>query len=108
MNLMLMPKNLRASIAFTLALLLINQFAPALAQAPTSLTVREIMSEPSIAGMRAEGEKLAPNGEQAAYLWSATGREPRDLYAVATRGGEKPRLLARAVDEPQESRPSTA
>ncbi|HEX8652771.1 MAG TPA: S9 family peptidase [Pyrinomonadaceae bacterium] len=103
-----MLKILRACIAFTLAVLLINQCAPSFAQSPQSLTVREIMSEPSIAGMRAEGEKLAPNGERAAYLWSATAREPRDLYAVATRGDEKPRLLARAVDAPEASSSSAA
>jgi dipeptidyl aminopeptidase/acylaminoacyl peptidase len=97
------PKILSACCVVMLALLLVKQFAPALAQpSPASLTVREIMAEPSIAGMRAEGEKLAPDGEQAAYLWSATGREPRDLYIVSTRGGEKPRLMARAVDDPQE------
>jgi dipeptidyl-peptidase-4 len=101
MNLML--KILRARSAFTLAVLLINQCAPSFAQSPQSLTVREIMSEPSIAGMRAEGKKLAPNGERAAYLWSATGREPRDLYVVGTRGDEKPGLLARAVDAPEAS-----
>jgi len=32
------------------------------------LTVREIMAEPSIAGMRAEGEKLSPDGSKVAYV----------------------------------------
>lgn len=100
-----MPNLIYAPLVFIFALLLVNQFTLTGAQTPASLTVREIMGEPSIAGMRAEGEKLAPNGEQVAYLWSAMGREPRDLYIVSTRGGEKPRLMARAVDEPQEARP---
>jgi dipeptidyl aminopeptidase/acylaminoacyl peptidase len=102
---MFMPKTLRTCIVLSLAVLLINQCPRSFAQSPVSLTVREIMSEPSIAGARPEGEKLAPSGEQAAYLWSATSNAPRDLYVVATRGGEKPRLLARAIDQPTESRP---
>lgn len=61
------------------------------------------MAEPSIAGMRADGEKISPDGRAAAYLWSVAGREPRDLYVVSTGGGE-PRLLARAVDKPLETR----
>jgi dipeptidyl aminopeptidase/acylaminoacyl peptidase len=99
---MYMPKALSAFFVLALAILLVNQFSPAVAQSPASLTVREIMGEPSIAGMRAEGEKLAPNGEWVAYVWSAAGLEPRDLYVVSTRGGERARLMARAVDEPQE------
>jgi dipeptidyl aminopeptidase/acylaminoacyl peptidase len=100
-----MLKTFRTCFVLALVALLINQFASAFAQSPAPLTVREIMAEPSIAGMRAEGEKLAPNGGWVAYLWSATALSPRDLYMVSTRGGEQPKLLARAVDEPQESRP---
>jgi dipeptidyl aminopeptidase/acylaminoacyl peptidase len=101
-----MPKTFSMCFVLALAALFINPLFPLLfAQSPASLTVREIMAEPSMAGMRAEGEKLAPNGERAAYLWSAMGREPRDLYVVSTHGGEQPGLLARALDEPTQSRP---
>lgn len=104
---MLTPKSLRAYFSLALVVLLLNQFAQTLAQTPSALTVREIMAVPSIAGMRPEGEKLAPDGRHVAYLWSATGREPRDLYVVPTVGGET-KLLVRAVDRPQESRPDAA
>ena len=91
-----------------IAVLIAAQFSVASAQtmsAPsTALTVRDIMAEPSIAGMRAESERISPDGANVAYLWSATGRDPRDLYVVATRGGA-PRLLVPAVDRPQENRP---
>lgn len=62
------------------------------------------MSEPSIAGMRPEGEKLSPDGKWVAYLWSAAGKEPRDLYLVSTSGGA-PVVLERAVDTPEDARP---
>jgi dipeptidyl aminopeptidase/acylaminoacyl peptidase len=103
----LMPKKLRVPLIFALTLLVINQFVFAFAQGTATLSVRDIMAEPSIAGMRAEGERISPDGRAAAYLWSAAGREPRDLYIVSTEGGE-PRLLVRAVDKPQEMRPEVS
>ncbi|HYY56295.1 MAG TPA: prolyl oligopeptidase family serine peptidase, partial [Pyrinomonadaceae bacterium] len=102
---MLTQNFLRRQPLFALTFLLINQFA--LAPAQSSLTVRDIMAEPSISGMRPEGEKISPSGRSVAYLWSATGREPRDLYVVSTGGGE-PKVLARGVDKPQEARPESA
>ncbi|HEX8138757.1 MAG TPA: alpha/beta fold hydrolase [Pyrinomonadaceae bacterium] len=94
----------RQSLTLALTILLISQWAQvAFAQSSTTLTVRDIMAEPSIAGMRVEGEKLSPTGRAVAYLWSATGREPRDLYVVSSEGGQA-KLLARAVDKPQETR----
>src|SRR3954465_3024035 len=59
-----------------------------------SLTVREIMAEPSIAGMRVEGEKLSPDGNKVVYLWNAEGKMPRDLYMISTSGGEPTKLLS--------------
>ena len=103
---MLRQHFLRGRLSFAFIILLLSQFVSALAQSPAALTVRDIMAEPSIAGMRAEGEKISPDGRAAAYLWSVAGREPRDLYVVSTGGGE-PRLLARAVDKPQETRPES-
>ncbi len=110
---MLIFKTLRAACTLALIFLLFNQPVQAFAQARATrtttpstaqvspLTVREIMAEPSIAGARPESEKLAPNGERAAYLWSASANDARDLYVVSTSGGE-PKLLVRAVDKAQE------
>jgi dipeptidyl aminopeptidase/acylaminoacyl peptidase len=103
---MLRENLLRKYLTLAFAFLLINQSAIAFAQSSAALTVRDIMAEPSIAGMRAEGEKVSPDGRAVAYLWSAAGREPRDLYVVSTGGGES-KLLVRAVDKPQETRPES-
>ena len=65
---------------------------PAFAQ--TNLSVREVMREPSIAGMRPESEKLSPDGKSVVYLWSAEGREPKDLYLVSTSGGDARKILS--------------
>lgn len=61
-----------------------------------NLTVREIMREPSIAGMRAESERLSPDGKLVAYLWNAEGKMPRDLYLVSTAGGTPQKILSPA------------
>ncbi|HVG35780.1 MAG TPA: alpha/beta fold hydrolase [Pyrinomonadaceae bacterium] len=100
---MLTHRFLRRSLSFALTILLVSQFAFAFAQSPATLSVRDIMAEPSIAGMRPEGEKISPDGRLVAYVWSAGGREPRDLYVISSAGGESPRLLVRAVDKPQET-----
>ena len=63
------------------------------ASAAQNLTVRQIMAEPSIAGMRVEGEKLSPDGSKVVYLWNAEGIMPRDIYLVSTSGGEPARLV---------------
>src|SRR6478735_11289470 len=59
-----------------------------------NLTVREIMAEPSIAGMRVEGEKLSPDGSKVVFLWNAEGKMPRDLYLVSTSGGTPQKILS--------------
>ena len=69
-----------------------------------NLTVREIMSEPSIAGMRADGEKLSPDGTKVVYLWNAQGKMPRDLYLVSTSGGDAAKILSPS-ELPPPSRP---
>jgi dipeptidyl aminopeptidase/acylaminoacyl peptidase len=69
-----------------------------------NLTVREIMAEPSIAGMRVEGEKLSPDGTKVIYLWNAEGKQPRDLYLVSTSGGDATKILSPS-DLPPPSRP---
>ena len=58
------------------------------------LTVKEIMKQPSIAGMRVSGERLSPDGKWVVYLWNAEGKNPRDLYLVSTSGGETKKLLS--------------
>src|SRR3954453_11331070 len=58
-----------------------------------TLTVREIMAEPSIAGMRAEAERLSPDGSKVAYLWNADGKMPRDIYIVPAIGGAAKRII---------------
>lgn len=62
------------------------------------------MAEPSMAGMRAEGEKLSPDGTKVVYLWNAEGRMPRDLYLVSTSGGTPQKILSPS-DLPPPSRP---
>src|SRR3982751_1386951 len=69
-------------------------FLPVFAASAQDLTVRQIMAEPSIAGMRAEGEKLSPDGTKVVYLWNSEGQMPRDLYLVPTSGGAATRILS--------------
>src|SRR5688572_24364781 len=69
-----------------------------------NLTVRDIMAEPSIAGMRVEGEKLSPDGTKVVYLWNAEGKMPRDLYLVSTSGGDPVKILSPS-ELPPPSRP---
>lgn len=60
-----------------------------------TLTVRDIMREPSLAGMRPANEKLSPDGKSVVFSWNADGKEPRNLYIVSTGGGE-PKILVDA------------
>jgi dipeptidyl aminopeptidase/acylaminoacyl peptidase len=84
-------------------LLLALAFYLAPIQAQT-LTVRQIMAEPSIAGMRVDGEKLSPDGTKVIYLWNAEGKLPRDLYFVSTSGGPAS-IILRTSDLPAPTRP---
>ncbi len=59
-----------------------------------NLTVKEIMQEPSIAGMRVESQQLSPDGKYVVYRWNAEGRHPLDLYLVPTSGGEARKILS--------------
>jgi dipeptidyl aminopeptidase/acylaminoacyl peptidase len=59
-----------------------------------NLSVREIMAEPSLAGMRAESERLSPDGKYVLYLWNAEGKEPKDLYLASTISGDSVKLLS--------------
>ena len=61
-----------------------------------TLTVRDIMREPSIAGMRPDNEQLAPNGQLVAFSWNSEGREPRNLYLMRADGGGKAQIIVDA------------
>ena len=63
-------------------------FAFSLSAVSQTLTVREIMREPSIAGMRPESEKLSPDGKWVVFAWNADGKEPRNLYLISSSGGQ--------------------
>ncbi|NJM54207.1 MAG: alpha/beta fold hydrolase [Blastocatellia bacterium] len=58
-----------------------------------TLSVRDIMREPSLAGMRADSERLSPDGQKVIFSWNVGGKEPRNLYLWT--GGE-PRILVNA------------
>jgi dipeptidyl aminopeptidase/acylaminoacyl peptidase len=59
-----------------------------------NLSVRDIMAEPSIAGMRPENERLSPDGKYVVFMWNAEGKEPKDLYIVSTARGAPHKLLS--------------
>lgn len=84
-----MLKNILYRYSFLILIALIAAITSA-----QPLTVREIMAEPSIAGMRVEGEKLSPDGAKVVYLWNAKGKMPRDLYLVSTSGGAETKILS--------------
>lgn len=93
-------RNIRIIFIFIAVLFWATEF-PNIGLAQTPLTVRQIMGEPSIAGMRPEGQKVSPNGHWVAYTWNAKGVEPRDLYLVPSGGDAgKARLLVSASDLP--------
>ncbi len=82
--------------AFSLFVLVVSLAMTAFAH---SLTVPQIMAEPSIAGMRVEGEKLSPDGKSVIYLWNAEGKLPRDLYLSSTDRADA-RIILRVRDLP--------
>lgn len=82
-------KAFKVLVPFTLLVL----FAAASAQIPT---VREIMREPSAAGMRPDSERLSPDGKYVIFAWNPDGQEPRNLYIVGS-DGSNPRVLVNAA-----------
>lgn len=62
-------------------------FAFCLSAFSQTLTVRDIMRDPSLAGMRPDSERLSPDGQLVAFAWNSEGKEPRNLYLVPTSGG---------------------
>jgi dipeptidyl aminopeptidase/acylaminoacyl peptidase len=85
----MLPKKIIVFCLFTFALCLV------LRADAQNLTVRDIMREPSVAGMRPDSERLSPDGSRIVFSWNAEGKEPRNLYIADSRGGE-PRLLVNA------------
>lgn len=69
-----------------------------------TLSVSEIMAEPSIAGMRVTNERLSPDGKTVVFLWNAEGKMPLDLYSVSTSGGA-PRKILSPQDFPAQRTP---
>ena len=61
------------------------------------LSVRDIMREPQLAGMRPDSERLSPDGSKVIFMWNAEGREPKNLYLVSP-GGSDARILVRPQD----------
>jgi dipeptidyl aminopeptidase/acylaminoacyl peptidase len=86
-----MPQNK----LFQAAVFCFFTFVFCLSALPQNLSVRDIMREPSIAGMRPDSEKLSPDGKTVIFSWNAEGKEPRNLYIVPTSGSE-PRILVYA------------
>lgn len=72
--------------------LLLMLFAVSAAAQP--LTVKEIMKQRSIAGMRVSAQRLSPDGKWVMYLWNAEGKNPRDLYLASTSGGTPTKWLS--------------
>ncbi len=62
---------------------------------PQTLNVREMMREPSVAGMRPDSERLSPDGKFVIFAWNAEGKEPRNLYIVNSDGSNS-RILVNA------------
>lgn len=69
------------------------------------LSVKRIMAEPSIAGMRVQSERLSPDGTQVVFLWNANGKQPMDLYIADSKGGEPVKWLSpRDIYQPKEKK----
>jgi dipeptidyl aminopeptidase/acylaminoacyl peptidase len=73
-----------------------------------NLTVKDIMREPNLSGMRPESEKLSPDGKYVVYAWNADGKEPRNLYIVESDSSNS-RILVNAEQnfEPRTLPPSS-
>ncbi len=84
-----MLKNSFAFYAFAII------FCFVLYSSAQNLTVRDIMREPHLAGMRPDSQKLSPDGDWVVYSWNADGVEPRNLYIVNSDGNNM-RLLVNA------------
>ncbi len=83
-------------------------FALCLQVSAQTLSVRDIMQEPSLAGMRPESEKLSPDGKLVAFSWNAEGREPRNLYLISTDGSDLQMIVSAEKNyEPRTQTPAS-
>ena len=80
-------------------------FAFSLSAFSQTLTVRDIMREPSLAGMRPDDKRLSPDGRLVAFSWNAEGKEPRNLYLISTAGGQA-RIIVDAEKNYEERTPA--
>jgi len=80
----------------SIATLLLISIGSTMLVSGQDLTVRKMMAEPSMVGMRAESQRLAPNGEHVYFTWNPEGNQPRNLYRVPVSGGT-PQLLVEAA-----------
>lgn len=85
-----MFKTLRVSLICGICLLAANAISGQM------LSVREMMAEPSPAGMRPESARIAPDGSYVVFAWSSSGQEPRDLFIVRS-DGSGARVLVNAA-----------
>lgn len=76
---------LKQNSAFSLSLFILS-FLIILNGNAQNLTVRDIMREPSLAGMRPDSERISPDGQKVIFSWNSEGKEPRNLYIWT--GGE--------------------
>src|SRR5258706_6568150 len=86
-----------SSFYFVASCILTFSFCLVLSTSAQNLTVPQIMAEPSIAGMRVEGEKLSPDGKSVIFLWNAEGKLPRDLYISPTDRSD-PKIILHVSD----------
>lgn len=87
--------------SFARLLLLTITLCCVLSISAQNFTVRQIMAEPSMAGMRPESERLSPNGKYVIYAWNEENKEPRNLYIW---DGQTSRILLKPLDT-YETRP---
>lgn len=74
---------------------LLFTFCLVLSISAQNLTVRQMMAEPSLAGMRPDSERISPDGKYVIFSWNPEGKEPRNLYITSSERSE-PRILVNA------------
>src|SRR5258706_16238076 len=82
-----------SSFYFVASCILTFSFCLVLSTSAQNLTVPQIMAEPSIAGMRVEGEKLSPHGKSVIFFWKGEGKLPRDPDIAPTHRSDPKTIL---------------
>jgi len=65
------------------------------------LTVKQIMADPSIAGLRADNERLSPDGTKVLFMWNDGGKDPKNLYLSTLLEIPRTAPRMRAASEPR-------